>query len=346
MRRRSVVTDVASALGSAAAFGAPRDRAAERKRSPPTRRQPVVTADDGTPLFHKDWGGGPPVVLVHGWALQSDFWEYLMMGLVGEGFRAVAYDRRGHGRSGDPGTAFDYDRLADDLRALIDALDLRAITLVGHSMGGGEVIRYLSRHGAGRVARAVLIAPTAPLIVKAPDYPDGIDKAGLDALRVALSKDRAKWIGDNHEGNWAGGASPELMEWGRRMPLQCSLKAMVDATHVMTETDFRAELRRIAVPTLVVHGTADRSIPVTFGRLAVSLLPHGRIEEYEGAPHGLPITHGSRLLRDMIAFMRDVPLRPTAGAAEGREPAPASRSVLTPSSSTRKVVLDGQPDFH
>jgi pimeloyl-ACP methyl ester carboxylesterase len=227
-----------------------------------------------------------------------------MMGLAGEGFRAVAYDRRGHGRSGDPGTAFDYDRLADDLRALIDALDLRGITLVGHSMGGGEVIRYLSRHGADRVARAVLIAPTAPLIVKAPDYPDGVDKVALDALRAALLRDRAKWVGDDLAAFWAGAASPELMEWGRRMPLECSLKAMVEATRVMSETDFRAELRRMPVPTLVVHGTADHSVPVEFGRLTASLLPHGRIEEYEGAPHGLPITHGERLLRDLVAFMR------------------------------------------
>jgi pimeloyl-ACP methyl ester carboxylesterase len=304
MQRREVVTAVAAALASAAAFGAPHARAAEKKGSAPKGKPSVVTADDGTPLFHRDWGSGRPVVLVHGWALQSDFWEYLMMGLVGEGFRAVAYDRRGHGRSGDPGTGFDYDRLADDLRGLIDALDLRATTLVGHSMGGGEVIRYISRHGAGRVARAVLIAPTAPQIVKAPDYPDGVDKVALDALRAALLKDRAKWVGDNIAGFWAGGTSPELIEWGRRMPLQCSLKAMVDATHVMTETDFRAELRRMPVPTLVVHGTADHSVPVKFGRLAASLLPQGQIEEYEGAPHGLPITHGERLLRDMVAFMK------------------------------------------
>jgi pimeloyl-ACP methyl ester carboxylesterase len=303
MQRRSVVTAMASALVGGAAFDAPRARAAGKKATP-KRKPQVVTADDGTPLFHKDWGSGPPVVLVHAWALKSDFWEYLMMGLAGEGFRAIAYDRRGHGRSGDPGTGFDYDRLADDLGALIDALDLRAITLVGHSMGGGEVIRYLSRHGASRVARAVLIAPTAPLLAKAPDYPDGVDKAAFDALRSALLKDRAKWIGDNFEGFWAGGASPEMMAWGQRMPFECSLKAMVDATHVMSETDFRAELRRIPLPTLVVHGTGDRSVPVKFGRLTASLLPQGRIEEYDGAPHGLPITHGERLLRDVLAFMR------------------------------------------
>jgi pimeloyl-ACP methyl ester carboxylesterase len=303
MRRRGIVTAIGGAVAGAAALGVRRIDAADRRKPAAAAKPAVVVADDGTHIFYKDWGHGRPIVLVHAWALQSDFWEYLMMGLVGEGFRAVAHDRRGHGRSSDPGTPFDYDRLADDLAAVIATLDLRDITLVGHSMGGGEVIRYLSRHGAARVARGVLIAPTAPLIAKAPDYPEGVDKAGLDGLRAALLKDRAKWIGENFEGFWAGGASPELMAWGQRMPFQCSLKTMVEATHVMSETDFRAELRRITVPTLVVHGTADRSIPIKLGRLAAALLPHGRIEEYEGAPHGLPVTHGARLVKDLVAFI-------------------------------------------
>ena len=297
------MTAVVGAVAGAAVLGTRRIEAADKRKLAAAAKPAVIVADDGTHVFYKDWGSGRPIVLVHGWALQSDFWEYLMMGLVGEGLRTVVYDRRGHGRSGDPGTRFDYDRLADDLASVIRTLDLRDITLVGHSMGGGEVIRYLSRHGAARVARAVLIAPTAPLIVKAPDYPEGVDKAGLDGLRAALLKDRAKWVGDNSAGFWAGGASPELMEWGQRMPLQCSLKTMVEATHVMSETDFRAELRRIRVPTLVVHGTADRSIPIEFGRRAVALLPQGRIEEYEGAPHGLPVTHGERLVKDLVAFI-------------------------------------------
>lgn len=297
------MTAVVGAVAGAAVLGTRRIEAADKRKPAAAAKPAVIVADDGTHVFYKDWGSGRPIVLVHGWALQSDFWEYLMMGLVGEGLRTVVYDRRGHGRSGDPGTRFDYDRLADDLASVIRTLDLRDITLVGHSMGGGEVIRYLSRHGAARVARAVLIAPTAPLIVKAPDYPEGVDKAGLDGLRAALLKDRAKWVGDNSAGFWAGGASPELMEWGQRMPLQCSLKTMVEATHVMSETDFRAELRRIRVPTLVVHGTADRSIPIEFGRRAVALLPQGRIEEYEGAPHGLPVTHGERLVKDLVAFI-------------------------------------------
>jgi len=305
MQRRSVVSAVAGALAGAGLI-ATETAAHDKEKGRPAKTPPpaFISTDDGVHIFYKDWGKGTPVVFVHAWALHSDFWEYAMMRLAGEGFRCVAHDRRGHGRSSEPGRGFDYDRLADDLAGVIEALDLRGITLVGHSMGGGEVIRYLSRHGAKRVARAVLIAPTAPMIVKTPDYPEGVDKAALDGLRAALLRDRAKWIGDSFAPFWAGGASPELMEWGQRMVLQCSLKAMVDATHVMTETDFRAELRRITVPTLIVHGTADRSIPIKFGRLAASLVPGSRIEEYEGAPHGLPITHGERLHRDLLAFMK------------------------------------------
>ena len=304
MQRRSVVTAVAGALAGSVGLPIPPARAAGPKALATPGRSAGVVADDGTPLFHRDWGVGSPVVLVHGWALHADFWEYLMMGLAERGFRAVAYDRRGHGRSGDPGTRSDFDRLADDLRSLIETLDLRGVTLVGHSMGGGEVIRYLSRHGAGRVARAVLIAPTAPLLVRAPDFPSGTERSLFDALRSALVKDRAKWIGDNAAGFWGGAASAELMEWGRSMPLQCSLKAMVEATYLMSETDFRPELRRLRVPTLVIHGTGDRSVPVELGRLTASLLPQGRIVEYEGAAHGLPITHGERLLGDLAALMK------------------------------------------
>ena len=171
-------------------------------------------------------------------------------------------------------------------------------------MGGGEVIRYLSRHGSGRVARAVLIAATAPLLVKKADYPEGLDRGILDGLRSALTHDRAKWVGDNSAPFWVADTSPEMVQWGQRLILQCSLKAMVDATRIMTETDFRAEMRAITVPTLIVHGTSDRSVPVQFGRLAAQLVPRCRFEEYEGAPHGLPITHMDQLNRDLLAFVK------------------------------------------
>lgn len=296
MERRSVLRSVATAVAGARKAPLPK---------PGAPSAPFIATSDGASLFYRDWGAGRPVVFVHAWALSSDFWEYQMIHLVGEGLRCVAYDRRSHGRSSDPGRGCDYDRLADDLATVIETLELREVTLVGHSMGGGEVIRYLSRHGTGRVARAVLVAATAPLIVKRADYPEGLDVGIMDGLRSALSRDRAKWAADNTAPFWAATTSPEMMQWGQRMFLQCSLKAMIDATRIMTETDFRAELRAITVPTLIVHGTADHSVPVRFGRLAAQLLPGGRFEEYEGAPHGLPITEMDRFNRDLVAFVTD-----------------------------------------
>jgi pimeloyl-ACP methyl ester carboxylesterase len=306
MERRNVLKSVASAVTGAGLIASGRAEARTgpqpgRKAGP---RTPSIVTDDGVSLFYRDWGTGRPVVFVHAWALSSDFWEYQMVHLADAGLRCVAYDRRSHGRSSDPGRGCDFDRLADDLATVIEALELRDVTLVGHSMGGGEVIRYLSRHGAGRVARAVLIAPTAPLLVKKPDYPEGLDAGLLDGVRSALARDRAKWAEDNNAPFWLPETSPEMMQWGRRMFYQCSLKAMLDATRIMTETDFRAELRRISVPMLIVHGTADRSVLVRFGRLAAALVPGCRFEEYEGAPHGLPITHMERLNRDLVAFVK------------------------------------------
>jgi non-heme chloroperoxidase len=313
MQRRSVVRTIAAAVTAgglghgtrpeASAWG----RSSPRAGRPAPKHQPSTTpflaTDDGVSLFYRDWGVGRPVVLVHAWGLNSDFWEYQMVRLASEGVRCVAYDRRSHGRSSDPGRGCDYDRLADDLATVLRALDLNGVTLVGHSMGGGEVIRYLSRHGSGRVERAVLIAATAPLIVKTPDFSEGLDPSILEGLRLALIRDRAKWAADNSAPFWVADTSPEMMQWGQRMLLQCSLKAMVDATHTMTETDFRAEMRNITVPTMIVHGTADRSVPVQFGRLAATLVRGCRFEEYEGAPHGLPITHMERLNRDLLAFI-------------------------------------------
>jgi non-heme chloroperoxidase len=307
MHRRNVVRAVASAVAGAGLIGGEKGAAEARKAPAPRAGTPpsgLIATDDGVSLFHRDWGAGRAVVFVHAWALSSEFWEYPMMPLVGQGLRCVAYDRRSHGRSSDPGHGCDFDRLADDLATVIEKLDLREITLVGHSMGGGEVIRYLSRHGSARVARVVLIAATAPLMVKTPDFPEGLDKGLLDGLRAMLLRDRAKWVGDNSAPFWVRDTSPEMIQWGQRMALQCSLKAMVDSTRHMTETDFRAEMRRITVPTLIVHGTADRSVPVHLGRIAAKLVPGCRYEEYEDAPHGLPITHLDRLTRDLLAFVK------------------------------------------
>ena len=274
--------------------------AAPRPGAPGT---PFIETSDGTSLFCRDWGAGEPVVFAHGWGLSSDFWQYQMVALTGQGLRCVAYDRRSHGRSSDPGRGYDYDTLADDLAALVERLDLRHVTLVGHSMGGGEVVRYLSRHGARRVSRAVLVAATLPLMVKAAGHPEGVDRRAFDALRAALSADRAKWLADNRAPFWLPTTSPEMMDWGHGIALQSSLKAVMDSAFAMAETDFRNELRALGVPTLIVHGTEDRSVPIRFGRLTARLIPGCQFREYDGAPHGLPITHLERFNRDLLSFI-------------------------------------------
>src|SRR5262245_55545603 len=177
-----------------------------------------------------------------------------MAGLVARGYRAIALDRRSHGRSGDPGRGYDYDTLADDVASLFDALDIRDATIVGHSLGGAEAVRYVTRHGSKRVSRLVLVAPTLPYLLKRADNPAGVDRQAFDALRAALGRNRAKWLSDNSPPFWMPDSSRELMEWGHAMPWQTSLYAMLQLTHTMSETDFRAELRLLTVPTTLVHG--------------------------------------------------------------------------------------------
>ncbi|MDJ0387831.1 alpha/beta hydrolase [Roseomonas sp. E05] len=229
-----------------------------------------IRTRDGVALFHRDWGEGPPVVFVASWSLPSDSWCYQMLALAGAGFRCVAYDRRGHGRSDDPGRGYDFDTLADDLAAVLEQLDLRGATLVGFSMGCGEVLRCLTRHGAaGRVARAVLIGTTTPMLTRAPDNPAG------------------------------------LRNWVRDMALRSSLRALLECHRTLAAADFRAEARAIDVPVLLLHGERDMTSPPDLtARPTAALLPKARLEIYEGAPHGLFLTHQARLNADLIAFAR------------------------------------------
>jgi pimeloyl-ACP methyl ester carboxylesterase len=267
-----------------------------------SREMPQI--ESVTALFRRDWGTGPPVVFGHGWALNSDFWQYQMLHLVGRGFRCVAYDRRGHGRTGDPGRGYDYDTLAGDLAGLLDHLDLRDATLVGHSMGCGEVVRYLSLYGPKRVARVVLVGATLPFLLKTANHPEGVPRTYFDAWRKAVSTDFPKWRSENEAPFWMPETSEQMKEWGRHLPLQCSLQAAVETTYTLTETDFRNELRAIKVPALLVHGTEDRSIPVQFARRTAQLIPRCRLEEYVGAPHGLPLTHMERFNQELTVFLK------------------------------------------
>ncbi|SAK88945.1 alpha/beta fold hydrolase [Caballeronia ptereochthonis] len=272
-------------------------------------RPGFIRTPDGAELFYRDWrdegaaGHGKTIVFVASYSLPSDMWAYQMLPLARQGFRCVAYDRRGHGRSSDPGGGYDYDTLADDLAAVIDALDLSDITLAGYSMGGSEAVRYLTRHGSGRVARLVLIASTLPMLAKTPDNPDGIDRACVDAFQNDLMMDYPQWLADNARPFTGPNASQAMIDWVREMALRTSQQALYACNETVSRGDFRAELRDIDVPTLVVQGDRDVSNPLELtSQRTARIIPDARLVVYEGAPHGVFLSDAARLSADLAAF--------------------------------------------
>ncbi|MBO9707686.1 MAG: alpha/beta hydrolase [Caulobacter sp.] len=272
-------------------------------------RRPVrIETPDGVRLFHRDWGEGRPVVFLHGWALTADMWNYQVEPLHRLGLRCIAYDRRGHGRSEDPGFGYDYDTLADDLEAVLAALDLRDVVLVGHSMAGGELVRYMTRHGdKDRVAKLLFLSPALPCLLKSPDNPDGIDRAVFDQVREhGYRRDYAKWLKDNEEPFFVPETSRAMRDWIGEQMRQVSPKAMLDCNLAMIEADFRPELAQIDLPSLVIHGDRDVSAPLErTGARAAALIPGAELRVYEDAPHGLFVTHMDRLNADILAFAVD-----------------------------------------
>ncbi len=265
---------------------------------------PTIRSRDGVALFHRDWGQGRPVVFVASWSLPSDSWAYQMLALSEAGLRCVVYDRRGHGQSQDPGRGYDYDTLADDLAAVMETLDLRDATLVGFSMACGEVVRYLTRHGAGRVAGAVLIGTTTPCLMQRSDNPNGLDPAFFEIFRRDwLMRDFPGWVDANMEPFVTPETSAGLRNWVRDMALRSSLQALLECHRTLAAVDLREEMRRITVPTLLIHGGRDATSPLALtAQPSLALLPNGRLSLYEDAPHGLFLTHRERLNADLLAF--------------------------------------------
>ncbi|WP_309645022.1 alpha/beta hydrolase [Phenylobacterium sp.] len=273
--------------------------------APAKARKPgPVFAKDGTSLFVRDWGSGQPIVFLAGWTLTSEAWAYQMASLSEAGFRCVAYDRRGHGRSGDPGGGYDYDTLADDLASVLDALDLRGVTLVAHSMAGGEAVRYMTRHGkSGRVKKILFLATTLPCLSQTSDNPTGVPPAYFDQMRQQFATDFPKWIDDNSEPFVVPATSPLMRTWIKDLMLSASLQAAIALNKAMTGSDFRAELAKLSVPSLYIHGDKDASAPLPIsGKPAAAATPGSRLVVYEGAPHGLFVTHVPRLNADIAAF--------------------------------------------
>ncbi|TJY41482.1 alpha/beta hydrolase [Cohnella pontilimi] len=269
---------------------------------------PYVEGADSTRLFYKDWGAGTPVVFVSSVYLGTEMWEYQLPYLASRGFRCIAYDRRGHGRSDSPWDGYDYDTLADDLAALINHLDLRDVFLVSHSMGGGEVVRYLTRHGAGRIARIALISASAPFPMKTEDNPDGIDLDLFNKGLEIMNADRPKWLADYAAPFFAldlpeNNVSPEMVQWMIQLCLQCSPRATDACNRTNFTTDLREDMRQIRVPALIIHGDRDVSAPIHLcGKKSAELIPGNRFIVYENAAHGLFITHADRLNADLLAF--------------------------------------------
>ena len=265
-----------------------------------------VRTDDGVDLFVRDWGEGPLLVFVASWSLPSDSWGYQMLASTRAGFRAVAYDRRGHGRSSDPGRGWDFDTLADDLDAIMRARDLAGAVLVGHSMATGEIVRYLARHGAGRVAGIVLVGTITPGLVRRATHPQGIDPAAFEAFRSQeLGRDLSAWIEANMEPFLTPQIPRGMRDWITGMVLGASLLALHDCNVAIGEADFSTDLARVAVPTLIVHGGRDVTCPPALTAQATARsLPHARLAMYDDAPHGLFLTHMERFNGDLLGFAK------------------------------------------
>lgn len=262
------------------------------------------TMSKPTDLFVKDWGTGQPLVFVHSWAMTNEIWQYQHAHFCDAGHRVVAYDRRGHGRSAQPGDGYDADTLADDLARVIADRDLKGVTLIGHSMAAGEIVRYLSRHGASRVARIVLAAPTTPFILKTADNPQGIDGAAFEHLRDIWRQNFPKWMADNARPFFMPDTPQAMIDWGNSLMFQTPLKVAIDCNKAMVATDFRPDCAAVRVPVLILQGAKDVSAPLALtGQRTAQLIPGAKLVVYDDAPHGLMLTHGARLNADIADFI-------------------------------------------
>ena len=269
-----------------------------------------ITTKDGTELFYKEWGEGPPVTFSHGWPLSADAWDGQMFFLAQNGYRAIAHDRRGHGRSSQASAGNDMDTYADDLATVIEALDLHDVTLVGHSTGGGEVARYIGRHGTSRVARAVLISAVPPLLLKTPANPEGLPIEVFDKLRASLFKDPSQFWKDFAIAFYGANRpdakiSQGVLDQFWLISMQAGLKNAYECIKAFSETDFTEDLEKFDVPTLVLHGEDDQIVPVKdSARKSARLIKGAREVYYPGAPHGITTTHQDQVNADLLAFLR------------------------------------------
>jgi non-heme chloroperoxidase len=270
----------------------------------------AITTRDGTKIYYKDWGSGQPVVFSHGWPLTADAWEDQMMFLATNGYRTIAHDRRGHGRSDQPWTGNNMDQYADDLLELFEALDLWEVVMIGHSTGGGEVARFIGRHGTSRVAKAVLMSAIPPVMIQKPSHPGGLPKQVFDDIRSGVAADRSQFYQDLTTPFFGANRPGAKVSQGARDAfwLQCmmgGLKNEYDCIEVFSETDFTEDLKRFDVPTLVLHGDDDQIVPIAASAyLSAKLIKDAELKVYPGGAHGLAVTHKDQLNADLLAFIR------------------------------------------
>jgi non-heme chloroperoxidase len=272
---------------------------------------PTIKTKDGVDIFYKDWGSGQPIVFSHGWPLSADDWDTQMLFFLNHGFRVIAHDRRGHGRSSQPGDGHDMDHYADDLAAVMTHLDLKNRVHVGHSTGGGEVVHYLARHGESGVAKAAILSAVPPLMVQTPANPGGLPKKAFDDLQAALAANRSQFYRDVPSGPFYGynraGAKPSeavIQNWWRQ-GMMGGAKAHYDGIVAFSQTDFTEDLKKINVPVLVMHGDDDQIVPYPDSApLSAKLLKNGRLKTYKGFPHGMPTTEAATINADLLAFIK------------------------------------------
>jgi len=265
---------------------------------------PTITSKDGTTIYYKDWGTGQPILFSHGWPLSADAWEDQMKFLGVNGFRCIAHDRRGHGRSSQPWSGNDMNTYADDLATLIETLDCNDAILIGHSTGGGEVARYIGRHGSQRVAKAVLIGSVTPLMLKTAENPGGLPIEVFDEIRAKVHADRSQFFQDLTIPFYGGNASKGVRDSFWLQGMQAGFKGVVDCIEAFSETDLTEDLKKFDIPTLIMHGDNDQMVPIAASAVpSAKLIKGSSLKLYPGAPHGLCTTHKDEVNADLLAFL-------------------------------------------
>jgi non-heme chloroperoxidase len=307
------------ASATAAALGMPMLAAPSQAATPVTtpvarRVRGRVRLKDSTELFVKDWGSGPPVILTHAWPLSADCWDQQAIALVAAGYRVISYDRRGFGRSTQPADGYTYNQFADDLAEVIQATGAKNAMLVGFSMGGGEIVRYFSRHGGKNVVKAGLVATVVPGLAKGPNNPGGVDASFFEDLKNHLTQDRLTFLRAllrdvfydvKASANSTHPITPDVIDWSLQMGMQAGVRPLIESVDAFGKEDFWPDLAAVRVPTLILHGTADKPVPLELtARRAAKGLPNAKLIEYPGATHGLLVSERDRVSRDLLDFLK------------------------------------------